>query len=342
MTLKSLTYNIYYILLLLIISTCGLSSCIETDDFDNSRKGNLEALWTILDEHYCFFKQKNIDWNKVKATYFKQVDEGMTDSQLFEIMSNMLSELKDGHVNLYTSFNLSRYWAWHENYPKNFSEELERKYLKTNYLIASGMDYCILDDNIGYIRYKSFLNNIGTGNLDEILFYLQPCKGIIIDIRNNGGGDLTNAEKFAARFINSETHVGYIQHKIGKGHNEFSKMKAQILKPAKGVRWQKTVIVLTNRSVYSAANEFVKYMKCCPNAKIVGDKTGGGAGMPFSSELPNGWSIRFSACPIYDKNKHLTEFGIEPDYKVNLLKSDYNKNKDTIIEFARKLINQEK
>ena len=44
----------------------------------------------------------------------------------------------------------------------------------------------------------------------------------------------------------------------------------------------KPVIILTNRSVYSAANEFVKYMKCCPKAKIVGDKTGGGAGLPFS------------------------------------------------------------
>jgi len=75
-----------------------------------------------------------------------------------------------------------------------------------------------------------------------------------------------------------------------------------------------------------------------PNVRIVGDRTGGGAGLPFSAELPNGWLIRFSACPMYDKNKQMTEFGIDPDYKVNLTSEDFHRGKDTIIEFARHLV----
>ena len=117
-------------------------------------------------------------------------------------------------------------------------------------------------------------------------------------------------------------------------------MEEQRLKPSTGLRWHKKVCVLTNRSVFSAANEFVKYMKCCPNVTVVGDRTGGGAGMPFSSELPGGWSVRFSACPMYDVNKQITEFGIDPDYKVDLLQEDLLKNEDTIIEYARKLLKQ--
>ena len=78
-------------------------------------------------------------------------------------------------------------------------------------------------------------------------------------------------------------------------------------------------------------------MKCIKNAIIVGDRTGGGAGLPFSSELPNGWGIRFSAAPIFDRNKITTEFGIEPDYKVNINILDLQKGKDTIIEYARKI-----
>ena len=89
--------------------------------------------------------------------------------------------------------------------------------------------------------------------------------------------------------------VGYIRHKTGKGHRDFSPLQAQYLTPSNGIRWQKPVVVITNRGVYSAANEFVKYMKNLPNVTIIGDKTGGGAGMPFSNELPNGWSVRFSA-----------------------------------------------
>jgi C-terminal processing protease CtpA/Prc len=98
--------------------------------------------------------------------------------------------------------------------------------------------------------------------------------------------------------------------------------------------------VLTNRHVYSAANEFVSYMKSLPNVIIVGDKTGGGAGMPFSASLPNGWVVRFSAVPTYNAQRQCTEFGIEPDYNVQQTDTDFLQGRDTIIEFARKLLGQ--
>ena len=213
-------------------------------------------------------------------------------------------------------------------------------YMGTDYKIASGIDYKILDDNIGYIRYESFTEGIGSGNLTEVLNYMLLCRGLIIDIRNNGGGNLTNAEVLASRFTNESTLVGYIQHKTGTGHSDFSSMEPRYLKPAANLRWQKPVCVLTNRHVFSAANEFTLYMKALPNVKIVGDRTGGGAGMPFSSSLPNGWVVRFSAVPMYDAQRQSTEFGIAPDYQVSLTEEDFKRGKDTIIEFARKLLAQ--
>ena len=149
---------------------------------------------------------------------------------------------------------------------------------------------------------------------------------------------MTNAEKLAARFVHEKTLVGYMQHKTGKGHDDFSDMEAQYLEPSSNIRWHKPVCVLTNRSVFSAANEFTSMMHALPNVKIVGDHTGGGSGMPMSSSLPNGWSVRYSACPMYDKNKQQTEFGIEPDYNVQLTDEDTRKGIDTIIEAARKII----
>ena len=238
---------------------------------------------------------------------------------------------------MYASFDVARNWSWHENYPQNFSDSLERKYLGTDYMIAAGLKYRVLDDNVGYVRYASFSSGLGEGNLDEVLMRLSTCRGLILDIRDNGGGDLTHAQKLAARFVNKETLVGYQCHKTGRGHNDFSSREEQRIKPSSGIRWQKPVVVLTNRSVYSAANEFVKYMKCFPQVKVVGDHTGGGAGLPFSSELPNGWSVRFSACSMYDRNGQITEFGIDPDYKVDQTDDDTARGKDTIIEYARKL-----
>lgn len=332
------------ILYFLLCLTVPLVSCIDEEDYPDTPRGNFEALWKIMDEHYCFFDYKKqtlgVDWDEVYTRYSRQFDDKMNEYQQFEVLGNMLSELRDGHVNLYSSFDMARNWSWHEDYPKNFSDTLQRHYLGTDYLIATGLRYKILDDNVGYIYCGSFSNDFGSGNLDDIINYMLTCNALIIDVRNNGGGMITSAEKLAARFTDKEILVGYLQHKNGKGHNDFSKMEEQRLKPSSGLRWHKKVCVLTNRSVFSAANEFVKYMKCCPNVTVVGDRTGGGAGMPFSSELPSGWSVRFSACPMYDVNKQITEFGIDPDYKVDLLQEDLLKNEDTIIEYARKLLNQ--
>lgn len=324
-----------------------MGGCVEEEQFASTPTGNFEALWQIMDEHYCFFDVKNkelgVDWNDVHSRYGSQVSDKMTRSQLFELLSSMLGELRDGHVNMYSAFDLGRNWSWKEDYPANFSDTLQRRYLGTDYHIANGMRYRILDDNVGYVYCGTFENDFGAGNLDEIFFHLAPCNKIIIDVRNNGGGQVTSAQQLAARFTDSETLVGYMQHKTGRGHNDFSSMEEQRLKPSVGIRWHKPVCVLTNRSVYSAANEFVKYMKAIGKASsgakitIVGDTTGGGAGMPFSSELPNGWGVRFSACPMYDADKNSTEFGVAPDVKVDISSEDFSKGIDTILEMARKL-----
>ena len=76
-------------------------------------------------------------------------------------------------------------------------------------------------------------------------------------------------------------------------------------------------------------------MKELPQVKIIGDYTGGGSGLPVSSELPNGWSVRFSASPIYNVNKEHTEFGIAPDIFVNMADTP---DRDAIIERAKEWI----
>lgn len=323
----------------LLLPLSSLTSCVDEEQFANDNSGNFEALWKAMDEHYCFFDEKKaelgVDWNAVHAKYAPMV-KGANDEQLFEVLARMIGELKDGHVNLYSAFDVGRNWSWREDFPENFSSSLYNKYIGTDYRLASGIAYRVLDDNIGYMRVSTFSNDFGDGNLDEILYYFLPCRSLILDLRNNSGGLVTAAEKLASRFTNEELLVGYMQHKTGKGHNDFSRREEQRLKPSSRFRWQKQVFVLTNRSVFSAANEFVKYMKECPSCTVIGDRTGGGAGMPFSSELPNGWGVRFSACPMYDARGNSTENGIEPDIYCSLTDADMQNGIDTIIELARK------
>jgi len=129
-------------------------------------------------------------------------------------------------------------------------------------------------------------------------------------------------------------------HKTGKGHGDFSKPTEMYLTPSDGLRWQKPVVVLTNRHSYSATNYFVSCMKSLDGVTIIGDWTGGGSGLPFTSELPNGWGVRFSASPMLDAQGSHIEFGIEPDIRVDLRKEDMDQGMDTIIERAREYLHQ--
>lgn len=328
---------------LLTVLSLFQTSCIREDVYNDDPIGNFEALWKIIDEQYCFLDYKaeeyGLDWNEVHERYSKLISADMTTKGLFEVLGKMLAELRDGHVNLYATFDVARYWAWHEDYPQNFSDSIQRIYLGKDYKIASSLKYKVLDDNIGYIYCESFENGIGNGNLSEMLQELAICNGLIIDVRNNTGGKLTTSTKLAERFTNEKVLVGYICHKTGKGHNDFSSPQAVYLDPSGGIRWQKNVVVLTNRSSYSATNDFVNSMNQLPNVTLIGDRTGGGSGLPFSSELPNGWSVRFSASPMFDPQMNHLEFGIEPDIPINMTSEDMKKGKDSIIERARKYLN---
>lgn len=306
--------------------------------FDNNPKANFDALWNIIDQNYCFFEYKKIDWNEVYASYSRRITPDMNNDALFDVMRDMLAELKDGHVNLIAAHDVTRYWSWREDFPANFDSSIQKHYLGSDYGIASGLRYKILDDNVGYIYYGSFSADVGVSNLDQILGRMAVCHGIIIDVRENGGGSLVNVDRIASRFFNQRALVGYISHKTGKGHNDFSSLYPKYMESSNRIRYQKPVVVLTNRGCYSAANEFVSVMKYAPNASVIGDKTGGGSGLPFSSELPNGWSVRFSASPILNAEKEHIEFGVEPDVYVSMQNDDKNKNKDTIIETARDII----
>lgn len=320
-----------------------LTSCQKSDfEYDDTPQGNLDALWELIDQRYCFLsykeKELGISWQEIHAKYSSKLNDKMSRVQLFEVLCQMVSELKDGHVNISTSLDLGRNWSWKEDYPENLDTELRDKYLGTDYHIGSGLKYTILPDNIAYVVYESFSDGIGDGNLSDMLTYLRLCNGMILDIRGNGGGELTNAEKLSRRFTNEKVLVGYMSHKTGKGHDDFSEPRAEYVNPSDGVRWQKPVVLLVNRSCYSAANVFVRNMKEMPLVTVMGDQSGGGGGLPFTSELPIGWSVRFSASPSFDARMQQIEFGIEPDVKASLEESLAAEGKDSMIEEARKLL----
>ena len=343
-----------------------LNSCIEEPKIsEDTPEGNFEALWSIIDTRYCYLTYKEIDWDAMHSKYAKKVDRLYNtdynqyypydewgydnylnyenkEYALFDIFGEMLAELKDGHVNLYSNFDISRYDKWYTDSADNYNSSVvfSDNYVGKKFRVAGGFRYGTLRNNsdIGYIGYSSFSNGFSDANVRNIFQSFSDCKGLIIDVRNNGGGALNYSEQLASYFFEEETIIGYMRFKNGSGHDDLSEPTAVKTPAHESIHWERPVIVLTNRLSYSATNDFVNRMNQAPNAYTVGSWTGGGGGMPLSSELPNGWMVRFSACPMYDINMNHTEMGIAPDYHVITTAEDAEQGIDAVIDKAVEII----
>lgn len=320
-----------------LILGAAISSCEQeliTPTQDKAPMEIFEQTWNTIDQKYSFLEYKKIKWDSIGSVYREQVSNTITDDSLFNILGKMLFQLKDGHVNLRSNFNVSRNWEWFLGFPQNFDLGLlERNYL-TDFKTTNNLMHKKIK-GVGYVYYKSFGQPVSEADLDYIIDSYKDTKGLIIDVRNNGGGDPTNAMTILNRLTETPIFVGSTYEKSGKDHNDFSKSSEIWLNPkASSKKYLGKVVILTNRNCYSSTSHFVAWAKAISNVTVIGDSTGGGAGLPTSIQLSNGWILRYSSTIGFDAHGFNFENGTPPDIRVDMDKVDFGNGIDTILERA--------
>lgn len=324
------------IILCIVIFSASCSETFLGEDVKSTPRENFDYLWKTLDQKYSFFAYKNINWNQVYEKYSSKVTDDTDDTELFDILFDMLSELRDGHVNLISPFNVSRYEDVFTRNPENFNNRLVQDfYLRRNYQITGPFKHqMIAFNNIGYVRYASFSSSVSKADVEFIINKYRHLKGIIFDVRSNGGGYVRNVFTLASAFADERRHIYTSYIKTGPGHEDFSSPNEVYVSPSVKEPYTKPICILTNRSCYSATSFFVLAMKSFPNVITIGDTTGGGLGAPTGAELPNGWSFRFSCTRTLSPEGVNYEDGIPPDIVKYMKPSDATKGYDSIIEAA--------
>ena len=296
----------------------GVSACEETiipEDAADNPQAVFDALWTFTDEYYCYFDLKGVDWDSVRTVYQPRISHDMSNLELLEVLGSMLNTLRDGHTDLSTPLRDSFY----DNsllYPRNFDfGVIARNYLvqgeAPTYASYSGFRVAMLPGNILYLYYGSFSNP--TSPLVDILEDFPNSNGMILDVRNNGGG--SEDPVMAGYFTNTEKLVGYYAQKNGPARDAFTDRLSVRVQPGE-IFYDQKVAILTNRSSYSATTLFCQYMKVFDDVIQVGDTTGGGAGSPLDYDLPNGWTVRVSTSPHFGVDGANYEEGVPPDIAV--------------------------
>ena len=294
----------------------GCENLILEDDLETRNpRANFEYLWQQVDEKYAYFDLKGIDWDERRTFYSSQIHDGMTEDSLFNLMAAMLRDLRDAHVNLSSNFNLG-FFEIERLGQDNFNwRTITDHYLPDNYYISGHfMHDFLVDQRIGYIRFPGFTGMVDDHNLDFILDRYRDTEGLIIDIRENGGGTPQDMYRLLSRFVSEETLIYYSQIKNGPDHDDFSQPEAAYVEPHKGLQYLKPIRVLTDRGTYSAGSFTALAIKAIPNMLLVGDTTGGGLGAPNGGQLPNGWTYRFSVTKALTLDQDESfENGVPPD-----------------------------
>ncbi len=330
--------HILYICFGVLISLAACEEVLIEKNPSNDPVTNFDILWNIMNERYSFFEYKNIDWDSVYEVYRPNISATTSDVELFDTMKDMLRLLQDGHVNLRSDFDIVRFPDLYLDYPQNFDRNmLERVYWEKDYRITGFLINREIQ-GVGYIYYGSFAAPVSDDDLDFVLDRFKDLPALIIDIRNNEGGDPQYAFRMIERLITRRTHVYNHQFKSGPGPDEFSELE-EIYANTKNdvVKWNKPVYLLTNRNVYSAANLFTTMMKAVPQVTQIGDFTGGGGGVPAGAELPNGWAFNFSSSILSLPDGFIVEHGLAPDIFVEQTPADVANGVDPILDRAIEL-----
>jgi C-terminal processing protease CtpA/Prc len=153
-------------------------------------------------------------------------------------------------------------------------------------------------------------------------------------LRSNGGGSVANISKLVSRFTDKRFLAWKEAEKSGPGKQNLTAFKETYIDPKGDKKYLRPVIILTNRRCFSATTLCVAAMLNLPNVKVIGDWTGGGGGGPSSTQLPNGWVVRYSSTITLMPNGFNIENGTPPTIKQDMTKEDEAKGIDSIIERA--------
>lgn len=208
----------------------------------------------------------------------------------------MIRELKDYHVYLEgndninffdLSYNLVRFQSY--KFDRSDPNEIFNTFPNLIEVDESNLIYESPLNNIAYFELLSFDNN--SQNFTRILNAVRNKKGLIINIRSNGGGSSSAMEEIAANFTNNRIMYAEERYRIINNRNVFTKWYPLFVDGTSTPIFNKPVVLIISQVTGSAAERFASIMKEFPQVTVIGDTTFGGSGGILEYALPNGFVL---------------------------------------------------
>ena len=333
-------------LLILVILFCH-AIALATPPMKKDPEHSFEKFWRIFDKYYAHFQTRQVDWQHQYETFRPQVDPNTTDEELLDILNQMVAPLKDGHVVISPTGDLpasSKYAPFYQEFP---TKELQARFhqVTLDNLQKQGFGpwtrfnseryqiggYCRSKD-LGYLQLNGFGGmplEAFARQLDEMVIAFADVKGLIIDIRINGGGSPAYLGALVGRLTQVRRLVGYGRRRISKPRHEFTSWTAYHISPQSDRQLVKPTVLLTSGSTISAGDHCVLYLKELPYVRQIGESTNGIFSPMLGRKLPNGWEISLSdGQTVSAKRTSYEGRGVPVDIEVVHRRSDMVRGND--------------
>lgn len=344
------------------------------------------------------FRLKNIE-NK---TIIYRINESAKNelpigTEIIKINDLDIKEYKEKHIKPYISYStdyILENWAVSELFyapygtkykvefllpsKKTITKELVLQKSTDEKLVPENKSFPImehkwLDNNMLYIALNSFNTTAIVDAFKEIVPELSKAKSFIIDLRNNGGGNLGNAFQILQYFTKDKTlnYAKMFSRKNISAYKAWGKYitekdtvnnaskKEQYLtfnnrsyyefpknefKTDKNIpRFVKPTVVLISNNTASASEDFLVAADNQKHFIKIGEPTFGSTGQPIHFDLPNGGEARVcTKKDTYPNGREFVGVGIVPDIEVKQTIDDFLNGKDVALEKALKYLKSKK
>jgi C-terminal processing protease CtpA/Prc len=194
-----------------------------------------------------------------------------------------------------------------------------------------------VDAKVGFIRISRWTGNNLISEFDRILEEFKTTKGIIIDVRGNGGGNDQLADLVSGRFVEKPV-VSSIDFWRRSGSDTYQKSIGWV-KPRGPWRYEGRVAALIDEGSMSACEHFVSGLEAMGSVLLVGTPTNGAGGGPTSVTLPDGSRVRISRALGIRANGIVFEgHGIPPHVEITPTIEDLRNGRDPALAIAREWI----
>lgn len=323
--------KVFNLILVAGLIGAGCSLPVTGPSAADTPESNFDYVWEEVHRYYPFVLMEDLDWDRLYRRYRPKVQAETTDSELFQVLSQLLAHLQDGHVNLQSPFG-NFHGRQQGERPITFDSSTVHGYLDQA-THQGDLTWGTIQDSVGYIRIGSMTSQFLIAEFDSALTTVRRSAGLIVDVRGNPGGIIGFADSLAGQFTDRRRQYGYWAWRDGAP--DMFTYEGAYVDPRDNLHANAPVVVLTDRWCASACETFVLAMNTLPNAKLIGVPTAGSLGTPLHREMPNGWYFRFPAGTLLTVDRRILQWiGLPPQEEVLTKPEHHTIGLDPMLERA--------